>query len=67
MKKQNNRRLKVYGQSNGFNREDVPTIILKGKWLEATGFDIGTNLLVECEDGKLTISALERKFDCEKF
>ena len=41
MKEKKNRRLKVYGQSNGYNDKDVPTIVLKGKWLEAAGFDIG--------------------------
>lgn len=60
MKDKKNRRLKVYGQSNGYNYQDVPTIVLKGKWLEATGFDIGTDLLVECGAGKLTISAVDR-------
>ena len=58
-----NRRLKVYGQSNGYNYQDVPTIVLKGKWLEIAGFEIGNNLLVECEDGKITISAVERGYD----
>ena len=34
--------------------------MLKGKWLGAAGFDIGADLLVECENGKLTISAVDR-------
>lgn len=62
MKNKNNRRLKVYGQSNGYNYKEVPTIVLKGKWLEAAGFDIGTDLLVECEDGKLTIRTVDRSW-----
>ena len=62
MKDKKNRRLKVYGQSNGYNSQDVPTIVLKGKWLEAAGFDIGTDLLVECEDGRLTISAVDKRW-----
>ncbi len=60
MKEIKNRRLKVYGQSNGYNYQDVPTIVLKGKWLEAAGFDIGSDFLVECENGKLTISSVGR-------
>lgn len=60
MKNKKNRRLKVYGQSNGYNYQDVPTIVLKGKWLEEFGFEIGVDLLVECEDGKLIIKAIER-------
>ena len=62
MKNKNNRRLKVSGQSNGYNYKEVPTIVLKGKWLEAAGFDIGTDLLVECEDGKLTIRTVDRSW-----
>lgn len=63
MKNKKNRRLKVYGQSNGYNYQDVPTIVLKGKWLEAAGFDIGSDLLVECEDGKLTIRTVDRSWE----
>ena len=51
-----NRRLKVYGQSNGYNYQDVPTIVLKGKWLEAAGFDIGDRVVLECENGRLVIT-----------
>ena len=60
MKEKKNRRLKVYGQSNGYNYQEVPAIVLKGKWLGAAGFDIGADLLVECENGNLTISAVDR-------
>lgn len=63
MKYKKNRRLKVYGQSNGYNYKDVPTIVLKGKWLEAAGFDIGTDLMVECDDGKLTIRIVDRSWE----
>lgn len=62
MKNKNNRRLKVYGQSNGYIYQDVPTIVLKGKWLEAAGFDIGSDLLVECQAGKLTISVVDKSW-----
>lgn len=48
----------MYGQSNGYNYKDVPAIVLKGKWLEAAGFDIETGLMVECEDGKLINNAV---------
>ncbi|MBP3631904.1 MAG: type I toxin-antitoxin system SymE family toxin [Oscillospiraceae bacterium] len=56
MKDKKNRRLKVYGQSNGYNYQDVPTIVLKGKWLEAAGFDIGDRVTLECENGRLVIT-----------
>lgn len=63
MKDKKNRKLKVYGQSNGYNYQDVPTIVLKGKWLRAVGFTIGADLMVECENGKLTIKAVDRSRD----
>ena len=47
------RKLKVYYQSAGDS--SVPTIFLKGKWLEKYGFTTGTYIAVECENGKLTI------------
>jgi len=56
MRDKKNRRLKVYGQSNGYNYQDVPTIVLKGKWLEAAGFDIGDRVVLECENGRLVIT-----------
>lgn len=59
MKEKKNRRLKVYGQSNGYNYKNVPAIVLKGKWLEAAGFTIGTDLLVEYSTDKIIIRALD--------
>ncbi len=55
MKEKKNRRLKVYGQSNGNNYQDVPTIVLKGKWLKAAGFDIGERIEVYVDAGELQI------------
>ena len=66
MKEKKNRRLKVYGQSNGYNYQDVPTIVLKGKWLEDAGFEIGSNLMVEYENGRILISAVETNCDKER-
>ena len=59
MKYKKNRRLKVYGQSNGYNYKDVPTIVLKGKWLEAAGFEIQDQLQVIVECGKILIKKVE--------
>lgn len=47
------RKLKVYYQSAGDS--SVPTILLKGKWLEKYGFTTGTFIAVECVNEKLTI------------
>lgn len=58
MKEKKNRRMKVYGQSNGYNYKDVPTIVLKGKWLEAAGFDIGDNFTLEVMDKELIIKKI---------
>ena len=59
MKNKKNRRLKVYGQSNGYNYQDVPTIVLKGKWLEAAGFDIEDQLQVIVKQGEILIKKVE--------
>ena len=59
MKNKQSRRLKVYGQSNGYNYKEVPTIILKGQWLEKYGFSAETPITVACEDGQLLIKILE--------
>lgn len=58
MREKKNRRLKVHGQRNGNNYQEVPAIVLKGKWLKYAGFEVGTDLLVECEEGRLTINAV---------
>lgn len=49
------RELKVY-ESSGKNYKPIPQIRLQGGWLSALGFDIGTPINVECEDGKLIIT-----------
>lgn len=49
------RELKVYGQS-GYKYQDIPTIMLKGKWLEEAGFDIGQPISVKVEHKVLTIT-----------
>lgn len=51
------RKMKVYAQS-GYKYKDTATIILKGEWLKACGFEPGTPIKVECEDGRLTLSVL---------
>ncbi len=48
------RKLKVYGQS-AYMQKDRSTIVLKGKWLEDAGFDIGSSVMVEVSPGELKI------------
>lgn len=55
MKDKKNRRLKVHGQSNGYNYQDVPTIVLKGKWLTELGFDIGEYINIVVDNDTLII------------
>lgn len=66
MKEKKNRRLKVYGQSNGYNYQDVPTIVLKGKWLEAAGFNIDDGISVQIKSGSLYIQRAESTDDTKK-
>ena len=49
------RNLKVIEQS-GYRYQVTPTVMLKGKWLSEFGFDIGTPVIVECEDGRIIIT-----------
>ena len=48
------RKLKVYNQSRG-NYSNIPTIILKGHWLNEFGFIIGNTVIVKCDKNKITI------------
>ena len=52
------RKMKVYNVS-GYNYKDTPTIILKGDWLKETGFEIGSLIQVEFENGKVIITPRE--------
>ena len=49
------RNIKVISRS-GRNYKPTPTVILKGQWLNEMGFEIGDQIKVECEQGKLVIS-----------
>lgn len=49
------RNIKVISQS-GRNYKPTSTVILKGQWLNEMGFEIGDQIKVECENGKLVIS-----------
>lgn len=55
MKSKKVRNIKVISQS-GRNYKPTPTVILKGQWMNEMGFEIGDQIKVECEQGKLVIS-----------
>lgn len=40
----------------GGNYTSVPTILLKGKWLEEAGFQMGEYVAVEVEGDKITLT-----------
>ena len=50
-----NRSMKVYGMS-GYKYQQVPTVMLKGKWLEQLNFHIGDYVSVTCKNGKIIIT-----------
>ena len=52
------RELKVY-ESHDNKYEIIPSIRLKGKWLQNLGFEVGTPLVVKCQKGKLEIVKAE--------
>lgn len=52
------RELKVY-ESRDNKYDIIPTIRLKGKWLQALGFEAGTPVVVKCQNGKLEIVKAE--------
>lgn len=52
------RKMKVYEQS-GYHYKSTPAIMMKGQWLKECGFDAGIQIVVRCEDGRLTITRAE--------
>lgn len=67
-----NRKLKIYEQSmGGGNYTPMPTILLKGKWLEQSGFKPGEYVEVVVEGDKITLSKttppeIKEKFSLEE-
>lgn len=59
------RSMKIYGMS-GYKYHQTPTIMLKGKWLESLGFQIGDYVSVSCEDGKIVITPDTEKGEMKK-
>lgn len=49
------REMKVY-EASGYQYKRTPSIVLKGQWLSELGFDIGEQIEVKCEDGRLVIT-----------
>lgn len=51
------RRLKINATS-GYKYQDIPTLQLKGKYLEQFGFQIGTKVVVSLEKDKIVIAPI---------
>lgn len=49
------RSIKVY-ESSGYLNKMTPQIRLQGEWLKDLGFEIGDQLNVHCEGGRITIT-----------
>ena len=47
---------KKYRKMKVYEYKRTPSIVLKGKWLSELGFDIGEQIEVKCEDGRLIIT-----------
>ena len=52
------RELKVYGHKNSWY-EEPPTIMMKGKWLQEYGFEVGQKYHVQCEQGRLILTLMK--------
>ena len=59
------REMKVY-EASGYQYKRTPSIVLKGKWLSELGFDIGEQIEVKCEDGRLIITKANEIWKCEQ-
>lgn len=53
------RNLKVYNQSrNGYS--NIPTILLKGHWLEQFGFNINDKVILICNEDEIIIKKVNK-------
>lgn len=58
------REMKVY-EARGYQYKQTPSIVLKGKWLSELGFNIGEQIEVKCEDGRLIITKANEIWSAE--
>lgn len=42
------------------SEEVIPYVRLRGRWLDALGFDVGSRLKIETEHGRITLTVIER-------
>lgn len=53
------RKLKVYNQSRG-GYSNIPTILLKGHWLEQFGFNINDKVILICNEDEIIIKKVNK-------
>ena len=53
------RLMKVY-ESGVYSNKEIPQIRLQGEWLKELGFEIGDQLNVHCEGGRITITRADK-------
>lgn len=56
------REVNVY-EASGYRYKRTPSIVLKRQWLSELGFDIGEQIEVKCEDGRLIITKANEIWD----
>ena len=59
------REMKVY-EASGYQYKRTPSIVLKGQCLSELGFDIGEQIEVKCENGRLIITKANEIWQCEQ-
>ena len=53
------RRLLTVSSLSSSDRQEVPFIRLRGKWLQALGFGIGKKITVEASEGRLILRVIK--------
>lgn len=59
------RKIKVNATS-GYKYKDVPTLMLKGAYLNAFGFGIDTKVSVNLENEQIIITPIKDEVECNK-
>jgi hypothetical protein len=50
------RKLKVTYAPGANHKEEIPRILLQGKWLKELGFEVGKFIIISCTNEELVIS-----------
>ena len=50
------RKLKISYAPGANHKEEIPRILLQGKWLKELGFEVGKFIIISCTNEELVIS-----------